>query len=225
MSKVNEGKDKTKRSEFIEQFHHKKKLDNVISNNDKKGGRWNMLYNQSKMIKAKEEKYRDEMIKNRNKTEFSECTFAPKKFNNYKMKNMTEDDNGEKEKNKQNNLNKLKKEKLKKEMKEIKSKPTISKYSFNNFYQDEDQKEEIHEKLYKMGDYLRNKKQKIIEEKERKDKEKLEQEFKTYKLNYNSKKNRKRMAKSFDNKEKPKGFDEYIIRNRKEILNKKKLKD
>ena len=76
-----------------------------------------------------------------------------------------------------------------------------------------------------MGDYLRNKKQKIIEEKERKDKEKLEQEFKTYKLNYNSKKNRKRMAKSFDNKEKPKGFDEYIIRNRKEILNKKKLKE
>ena len=53
----------------------------------------------------------------------------------------------------------------------------------------------------------------------------MEQEFKTYKLNYNSKKNRKRMAKSFDNKEKPKGFDEYIIRNRKEILNKKKLKE
>ena len=31
--------------------------------------------------------------------------------------------------------------------------------------------------------------------------------------NLNSKKNRRRMAKSFDNTSKPKGFDEYIIRN------------
>ena len=95
MSKVNEGKDKNKRSEFIEQFHNKKKLDDIVSNNDKKEkGRWNMLYNQSKMKKAKEEKYRDEMIKNRNKTESSECTFIPKKFNNYKMK-ITDDDKEE----------------------------------------------------------------------------------------------------------------------------------
>ena len=107
MSKVNEGKDKKKRSEFIQQFHNKQKLDNIISNNDKKDkDRWNILYNQSKMKKAKEEKYRDEMIKNRNKTEFSECTFAPKKFNNYKMKNMTEDDNGENNKEKDENLDK-----------------------------------------------------------------------------------------------------------------------
>ena len=181
--------------------------------------------------------FNDEKYEKIIKEKYKDLTFAPNTTKNESYNNVLTqrkknfnfntlyDRFVEKEKNKQNNLNKLKKEKLKKEMKEIKSKPTISKYSFNNFYQDEDQKEEIHEKLYKMGDYLRNKKQKIIEEKERKDKEKLEQEFKTYKLNYNSKKNRKRMAKSFDNKEKPKGFDEYIIRNRKEILNKKKLKE
>ena len=181
--------------------------------------------------------FNDEKYEKIIKEKYKDLTFAPNTTKNESYNNVLTqrkknfnfntlyDRFVEKEKNKQNNLNKLKKEKLKKEMKEIKSKPTISKYSFNNFYQDEDQKEEIHEKLYKMGDYLRNKKQKIIEEKERKDKEKMEQEFKTYKLNYNSKKNRKRMAKSFDNKEKPKGFDEYIIRNRKEILNKKKLKE
>ena len=181
--------------------------------------------------------FNDEKYEKIIKEKYKDLTFAPNTTKNESYNNVLTqrkknfnfntlyDRFVEKEKNKQNNLNKLKKEKLKKEMKEIKSKPTISKYSFNNFYQDEDQKEEIHEKLYKMGDYLRNKKQKIIEEKERKDKEKLEQEFKTYKLNYNSRKNRKRMAKSFDNKEKPKGFDEYIIRNRKEILNKKKLKE
>ena len=107
MSKVNEGKDKKKRSEFIQQFHNKQKLDNIISNNDKKDkDRWNILYNQSKMKKAKEEKYRDEMIKNRNKTEFSECTFAPQKFNNYKMKNLTEEDNEENNKEVDENLDK-----------------------------------------------------------------------------------------------------------------------
>ena len=54
-----------------------------------------MLYNQSKMRKAKEEKYREEMLKNRNKTEQIECTFSPQKFNNYKMKNEKEDENGD----------------------------------------------------------------------------------------------------------------------------------
>ena len=54
-----------------------------------------------------------------------------------------------------------------------------------------------------------------------KDKIIKKQEIKKSKtLNLNSKKNRRRMAKSFDNTSKPKGFDEYIIRNRKEILNK-----
>ena len=59
-----------------------------------------MLYNQSKMRKAKEEKYREEMLKNRNKTEQIECTFSPQKFNNYKMKNEKEDENGENEEDK-----------------------------------------------------------------------------------------------------------------------------
>ena len=71
---------------------------------------------------------------------------------------------------------------------------------------------------------MRKKRQEKIELKEKEEKENLEKEFKTYKLNFNSKKNRRRMAKSFDNTSKPKGFDEYIIRNRKEILNKEKLK-
>ena len=126
----------------------------------------------------------------------------------------------EKEKDKQNNLNKLRKEQTKKEMKELKKKPTISKYIYNNEYQ-----EEIHDKLYNQGNYIRKKKQEKIKEKEKEEKERLEKELKTYKLNYNSRKNRRRMAKSFDISSKPKGYDEYIIRNRKEILNKEKLKE
>ena len=67
-------------------------------------------------------------------------------------------------------------------------------------------------------------KEKIIE-KEKEEKEKLEKELKKYKLNYNSEINKRRMNKSFDIKIKPKGYNEYIIRNRKEILNKEKLKE
>jgi len=125
-----------------------------------------------------------------------------------------------KEKDRQNNINKLKKEKIKEEMKEIKKKPKISKYITNNINQ-----EEIHEKLYNQGNYMRKKRQEKIEEKEKEEKENLENELKTYKLNYNAKRNRKRMAKSFDISLKPKGYDEYIIRNRKEIINKEKLKE
>ena len=124
-----------------------------------------------------------------------------------------------KEEERQNNIKKMKKEKIKKEMKEVKQKPKISKYITNNINE-----EEIHEKLYNQGNYMRKKKQERIEEKEKEEKENLEKEFKTFRLNLNSKKNRRRMAKSFDNTSKPKGFDEYIIRNRKEILNKEKLK-
>ena len=108
---------------------------------------------------------------------------------------------------------------MKIEMKEVKQKPRISKYISNNIND-----EEIHEKLYNQGNYMRKKKQERIEEKEKEEKLNLEKEFKTFRLNLNSKKNRRRMAKSFDNISKPKGFDEYIIRNRKEILNKEKLK-
>ena len=125
-----------------------------------------------------------------------------------------------KEKDKQNNLDKLRKEKIREEMKEVKKKPKISKYLYNNLYN-----EEIHEKLYNQGDYIRKKKQDRIEMKEKEEKEKLEKELKTYRLHFNSKRNRRRMAKSFDIASKPKGFDEYIIRNRKEILNKQKLKE
>ena len=127
----------------------------------------------------------------------------------------------EKEKERQTNINKMKTEKMKKEMREVTPKPKISKYKSNNIYEEE---EEIHEKLYNQGNYMRKKRQEKIELKEKEEKENLEKEFKTYKLNFNSKKNRRRMAKSFDNTSKPKGFDEYIIRNRKEILNKEKLK-
>ena len=126
----------------------------------------------------------------------------------------------EKEKERQTNINKMKTEKMKKEMREVTPKPKISKYKSNNIYEEE----EIHEKLYNQGNYMRKKRQEKIELKEKEEKENLEKEFKTYKLNFNSKKNRRRMAKSFDNTSKPKGFDEYIIRNRKEILNKEKLK-
>ena len=126
-----------------------------------------------------------------------------------------------KEKDKQSNLNKLRKEKIREEMKEVKKKPKISRYIYdNNLYN-----EEIHEKLYNQGNYIRKKKQDRIEMKEKEEKEKLEKELKTYRLHFNSKRNRRRMAKSFDITSKPKGFDEYIIRNRKEILNKERLKE
>ena len=36
------------------------------------------------MRKAKEEKYREEMLKNRNKTEQIACTFSRQKFNKFK---------------------------------------------------------------------------------------------------------------------------------------------
>ena len=49
------------------------------------------------MKNKKEEKYREEMLKNRNKTEQIECTFSPQKINNYKMKIDKNDENGENE--------------------------------------------------------------------------------------------------------------------------------
>ena len=130
----------------------------------------------------------------------------------------------EKEKNKQNNLNQLKKNQIKEELKEVKKKPTINKNYDNNFYRDEDQ-DDIHDKLYKMDKNLKQKRQKRIEEKLKEDKEKFEQELKSFKLNINSEKGRKRMAKSFDNKVRPKGFDDYVARNQKAILERIKIKD
>jgi len=95
----NEVKEVQKRSEFIEKFSEKNKKENS-SKERKEKGRWNMLYNQSKMRKAKEEKYREEMLKNRNKTEQIACTFSRQKFNNYKMKIEENDENGENKENK-----------------------------------------------------------------------------------------------------------------------------
>jgi hypothetical protein len=71
---------------------------------------------------------------------------------------------------------------------------------------------------------LREKRQKQIDIKNREEKERLEEEVKSFKLNINYRKNRQRMAKSFDNKIKPKGFDEYVTRNKKAILERNKLR-
>ena len=58
------------------------------------------------MKNKKEEKYREEMLKNRNKSEFRECTFSPQKFTNYKMKNEKEDENGDNNSESEKNLDK-----------------------------------------------------------------------------------------------------------------------
>ena len=128
----------------------------------------------------------------------------------------------EKEKTKQSNLNQLKKNKMKEELKELKEKPTITKYYDNSF--ERDQNQDIHDKLYKMDRTLREKRQKQIDIKNKEEKERLDEEVKSFKLNINYRKNRQRMAKSFDNKIKPKGFDEYVTRNKKAILERNKLR-
>ena len=130
----------------------------------------------------------------------------------------------EKERNKQYNLNQLMKNKIKEELKEVKQKPNITK-NYGNYLNRDEEKDIIYEKLYKMDKSIKEKRQKIIEEKSKENKEKFEQELKSFKLNINSKIGRKRMAKSFDNKVKPKGFDEYVARNKKAILEKMKIKD
>ena len=59
------------RSEFIEKFNEK---------------RWNLLYNQGKVQKLKEETYRKQELEKRTKTEENECTFSPKLISKYKPK-------------------------------------------------------------------------------------------------------------------------------------------
>ena len=171
-----------------------------------------------KMIKENEKNltFIPNIIKNENYN-----TIITKKKKNFNF-NTLYDRFIQKEKDKQNNIQKLKKERIKKEMEEVKKKPLIYKYNNNNniYYE-----EEIHEKLYNQGKYINKKKKEKILEKEKEEKEKLEKELKKYKLNYNSEINKRRMNKSFDIKIKPKGYNEYIIRNRKEILNKEKLKE
>jgi hypothetical protein len=60
--------------------------------------------------------------------------------------------------------------------------------------------------------------------KKKEDQEKFENECKSFKLHLNLRENRRRMAKSFDNKIKPKGFDDYIMRNKKAILERERIK-
>ena len=131
----------------------------------------------------------------------------------------------QKEKNKQTNLNKLKQNKMKEELKELKQKPTVGKYMAGGFYPIDPNPENIHDKLYKMGKNIQQKKQEKIHEKQREEEEKFEKERKNFKLNLNIKENRRRMAKSFDNKIKPKGYDEYITRNKKAILEKARIRE
>ena len=128
----------------------------------------------------------------------------------------------EKEKTKQSNLNQLKKNKMRAELRELKEKPTITKY-YDNYFE-RDQNQDIHEKLYKMDRTLREKRQKQIDIRNKEEKERIEEEVKSFKLNINYRKSRQRMAKSFDNKIKPKGFDEYVTRNKKAIFERNKLK-
>ena len=128
----------------------------------------------------------------------------------------------QKEKNKEETLDKLKQNKLKEELKELKQKPTINKVLDNN--SDYSIHQNIHDKLYKMDMNLRKKRQKKIDEKKKEEQEKIEKELKSFKLNVNSRESRRRMAKSFDNKIKPKGYDDYIKRNKKAILEKNRIK-
>ena len=132
----------------------------------------------------------------------------------------------EKEKNKQSNLNHLKQKKIKEELKELKQKPTINKNINidNNFFPINNYPQDVHEKLYKLDKDLRQKRQKKIDEKIKEDQEQFEKEFKNHKLNINSKENRRRMNKSFDNKVRPKGYDDYVTRNKKAILEKIRIK-
>ena len=130
----------------------------------------------------------------------------------------------QKEKNKQTNLNQLRQNRIREELKELKKKPTINKHLDNSFYSDNNYSLNIHDKLYKMDEYIRQKKQAKIDEKKKEDQEKFENECKSFKLHLNLRENRRRMAKSFDNKIKPKGFDDYIMRNKKAILERERIK-
>ena len=60
------------RAEFLEKFQEKH--NSKLSENCNKG-RWNSLYNQSKLRKMKEEEYRKKQIEKREKDLYSENTF------------------------------------------------------------------------------------------------------------------------------------------------------
>ena len=124
----------------------------------------------------------------------------------------------EKEQNRKIALEEMRKKKEMDELKELKQKPTISKLRKNTSTEKEfslngKQKEDIHDRLYKMDKELKAKRQELIEEKEKLEKEKIKNEQKRNKLKINSRLNKLRMNKSFDHPQKCKGFDEFVKRN------------
>ena len=115
------------------------------------------------------------------------------------------------------------------ELKELKPKPTISKFRGNTITEKEfsllgKQKEDIHDRLYKMDKDIKAKRQELIEEKEKLEKEKIKNEQKRNKLRINSRLSKLRMNKSFDHPQKCKGFDEFVTRNRKGRLERLRVK-
>ena len=63
------------RAEFLEKFQEKHNNSKLYEHSQK--GRWNSLYNQSKLRKMKEDEYRKKQIEKREKELYSECTFSP----------------------------------------------------------------------------------------------------------------------------------------------------
>ena len=70
------------RAEFLEKFQGQNNNYKPTDNNQK--GRWNQLYNHSKLRKMKEEVYRKKAIEERENELLTECTFKPKLTNNPK---------------------------------------------------------------------------------------------------------------------------------------------
>ena len=134
----------------------------------------------------------------------------------------------EKEKNRSLNLAQLRAQKTEKELSELKQKPTISDYKNPNsadsaFYSNKGEK--IYDRLYNMDKVLKAKKLEKIEEKLKEENEKMENDKKNYKLHIDTKKNIMRMNKSFEGpQEYCKGWNEYIKRNKKAILEKLRVK-
>ena len=85
------------RSEFIEKFNERNRTftRQSTSSSGNQNERWNLLYNQGKVQKLKEETYRKQELEKRTKTEESECTFSPKFISKYKYKENSKNKNNE----------------------------------------------------------------------------------------------------------------------------------
>ena len=126
----------------------------------------------------------------------------------------------EKEQYRKMALEEMRKKKEMDELKELKEKPTISKFRTNTISEKEfsligKQKEDIHDRLYKMDKDIKAKRKELIEEKEKLEQEKIKKEQRKNRLKINSRLSKLRMNKSFDQPHKCKGFDEFVNRNRK----------